>query len=114
MVGSGDRSEKIRTYNFPQSRVTDHRIGYTSHRLADVLDGRLDELIDPLVAHFQAEKLKEELAKAGYERHPVLVDPQEGESPMKIQLFPRWAVALALGAAISLAAPAALAAKKKT
>ena len=64
MVGSGDRSEKIRTYNFPQSRVTDHRIGFTSHRLADVLDGRLDELIDPLVAHFQAEKLKEELSKA--------------------------------------------------
>jgi peptide chain release factor 1 len=64
MVGSGDRSEKIRTYNFPQSRVTDHRIGFTSHRLADVLDGRLDELVDPLVAHFQAEKLKQELAKA--------------------------------------------------
>jgi peptide chain release factor 1 len=64
MVGSGDRSEKIRTYNFPQSRVTDHRIGFTSHRLNDVLDGRLDELIDPLVAHFQAEKLKDELAKA--------------------------------------------------
>jgi peptide chain release factor 1 len=64
MIGSGDRSEKIRTYNFPQSRVTDHRIGFTSHRLAEVLDGRLDELIDPLVAHFQAEKLKMELAKA--------------------------------------------------
>jgi peptide chain release factor 1 len=64
MVGSGDRSEKIRTYNFPQSRVTDHRIGFTSHRLAEILDGRLDELIDPLVAHFQAEKLKAELAKA--------------------------------------------------
>jgi len=64
MVGSGDRSEKIRTYNYPQSRVTDHRIGFTSHRLADILDGRLDELIDPLVAHFQAEKLKQELAKA--------------------------------------------------
>jgi peptide chain release factor 1 len=64
MVGSGDRSEKIRTYNFPQSRVTDHRIGFTSHRLAEILDGRLDELIDPLVAHFQAEKLKQELAKA--------------------------------------------------
>jgi peptide chain release factor 1 len=64
MVGSGDRSEKIRTYNFPQSRVTDHRIGFTSHRLNDILDGRLDELIDPLVSHFQAEKLKEELAKA--------------------------------------------------
>lgn len=64
MVGSGDRSEKIRTYNFPQSRVTDHRIGFTSHRLPEILDGRLDELIDPLAAHFQAEKLREELAKA--------------------------------------------------
>ena len=64
MVGSGDRSEKIRTYNFPQSRVTDHRIGFTSHRLAEIMDGRLDELIEPLVAHFQAEKLKSELAKA--------------------------------------------------
>jgi peptide chain release factor 1 len=62
MVGSGDRSEKIRTYNFPQSRVTDHRIGFTSHRLPDILDGRLDELIDPLVSHFQAEKLKSELS----------------------------------------------------
>ncbi len=64
MVGSGDRSEKIRTYNFPQSRVTDHRIGLTSHRLPDILDGRIDELIDPLIAHFQAERLKSELAKA--------------------------------------------------
>ncbi len=64
MVGSGDRSEKIRTYNFPQSRVTDHRIGFTSHRLAEILDGRLDELIEPLVTHFQAEKLRAELAKA--------------------------------------------------
>jgi peptide chain release factor 1 len=64
MVGSGDRSEKIRTYNFPQSRVTDHRIGLTSHRLGEILDGRLDEMIDPLVSHFQAEKLKEELARA--------------------------------------------------
>ena len=62
MVGSGDRSEKIRTYNFPQSRVSDHRIGFTSHRLGEIMDGRLDELIDPLVSHFQAEKLKEELA----------------------------------------------------
>jgi len=62
MVGTGERSEKIRTYNFPQSRVTDHRIGLTSHRLAEILDGRLDELVDPLVSHFQAEKLKTELA----------------------------------------------------
>jgi len=64
MVGSGDRSEKIRTYNFPQSRITDHRIAFTTHRMADVLDGNLDELIEPLSAHFQAERLKEELAKA--------------------------------------------------
>ena len=64
MVGSGDRSEKIRTYNFPQSRITDHRIGFTTHRLAGVLEGNLDELIEPLTAHFQAERLREELAKA--------------------------------------------------
>jgi peptide chain release factor 1 len=64
MVGSGDRSEKIRTYNFPQSRITDHRIGFTTHRMTDVLDGNLDELIEPLTAYFQAERLKEELAKA--------------------------------------------------
>ncbi|HTY43088.1 MAG TPA: peptide chain release factor 1 [Thermoanaerobaculia bacterium] len=64
MVGSGDRSEKIRTYNFPQSRITDHRIGFTTHRLQDVLDGNLEELVEPISAHFQAERLKEELAKA--------------------------------------------------
>ncbi len=64
MVGSGDRSEKIRTYNFPQSRITDHRIGFTTHRLQDVLDGNLDELVEPIAAHSQAERLKEELAKA--------------------------------------------------
>jgi peptide chain release factor 1 len=64
MVGTGDRSEKIRTYNFPQSRITDHRIPVTTHRMAAVLDGDLDELIEPLSAHFQAERLKEELARA--------------------------------------------------
>ncbi|MDQ2870240.1 MAG: peptide chain release factor 1 [Acidobacteriota bacterium] len=64
MVGSGDRSEKVRTYNFPQSRITDHRIGFTTHRMADVLDGNLDELIEPLTQYFQAEKLKAELARA--------------------------------------------------
>jgi peptide chain release factor 1 len=64
MVGSGDRSEKIRTYNYPQSRITDHRISFTTHRLADVLEGNLDELIEPLTSQFQAERLKEELAKA--------------------------------------------------
>ncbi len=65
MVGSGDRSEKIRTYNFPQSRVTDHRIGLTVHRLQAILDGDLDLLLDPLIAQFQAERLERELASAG-------------------------------------------------
>jgi peptide chain release factor 1 len=59
MIGSGDRSEKIRTYNFPQDRVTDHRIGLTVHNLPGVMDGHLDVVIEPLIAHFQAEKLKE-------------------------------------------------------
>jgi len=58
-VGSGDRSEKIRTYNFQQARVTDHRIGLTIHRLHEILDGDLDEIVSGLVAHHQAEKLKQ-------------------------------------------------------
>lgn len=58
-VGTGDRSERIRTYNFPQGRVTDHRIGLTLHKLDMVLEGQLDEIIDALVAADQAEKLKE-------------------------------------------------------
>ena len=57
-VGTGDRSERIRTYNFPQGRVTDHRIGLTLHRLDAVLDGDLDEIIDALIAADQAEKLR--------------------------------------------------------
>ena len=56
-VGTGDRSEKIRTYNFPQGRVTDHRIKLTTHRLGEVLDGDLDEIIDSLIAADQAAKL---------------------------------------------------------
>src|SRR2546423_206429 len=60
MVGSGDRSEKIRTYNFKENRVTDHRIGLTIHQLDLIMDGALDEFINALVAHFQAEKLKSE------------------------------------------------------
>ena len=60
MVGSGDRSEKIRTYNFPQNRVTDHRIGLTLHQLGDVMDGKLQPIIDALVTHYQAEKLKQQ------------------------------------------------------
>ncbi|HVM91286.1 MAG TPA: peptide chain release factor 1 [Terriglobales bacterium] len=62
MVGSGDRSEKIRTYNFPQNRLTDHRIGFTIHQLEQVMDGKLQPLIEALVTHFQAEKLKQETA----------------------------------------------------
>lgn len=58
-VGTGDRSEKIRTYNFPQNRVTDHRIGLTLHQLDLVLEGALDGLLEPLLAHFEAEKLKQ-------------------------------------------------------
>jgi peptide chain release factor 1 len=58
MVGSGDRSEKIRTYNFPQNRVTDHRIGLTIHQLQEVMDGKLQPFVDALITHYQAEKLK--------------------------------------------------------
>ncbi|MGN6269359.1 MAG: peptide chain release factor 1 [Sphingomonas sp.] len=57
MVGSGDRSERIRTYNFPQGRVTDHRINLTLHRLPEILEGEMDELIDALIAEDQAERL---------------------------------------------------------
>jgi peptide chain release factor 1 len=59
MVGSGDRSEKVRTYNFPQDRVTDHRIGLTVHNLPSIMDGNIDVLIGPLKGHQDAERLKE-------------------------------------------------------
>jgi peptide chain release factor 1 len=64
MVGTGDRSEKIRTYNFPQNRLTDHRIGLTLHQLDVILDGRLEPVIDALITHFQSEKLKQEMVNA--------------------------------------------------
>jgi len=65
MVGSGDRSEKIRTYNFPQNRVTDHRIGFTLHQLDQVMEGKLEPFVEALTTHFQAEKLKEQGVEQG-------------------------------------------------
>ena len=64
MVGSGDRSEKIRTYNFKENRVTDHRIGLTSHQLALVMEGQIEEFIDALTTHYQTEKLKADTVSA--------------------------------------------------
>lgn len=69
MIGSGDRSEKIRTYNFPQNRVTDHRIGLTVHQLDRVMDGKLDDFIEALITYYQAEKLKQ---SSGAEPSPTL------------------------------------------
>jgi peptide chain release factor 1 len=63
-IGSGDRSEKIRTYNFPQNRITDHRVGVTLHQLGDAMDGKIGTLVDALVTHYQAERLKQELGSA--------------------------------------------------
>jgi peptide chain release factor 1 len=63
-IKTGDRSEKIRTYNFPQNRVTDHRIGLTLHQLTDVMDGKLAPLVDGLVSHYEAERLDQELDAA--------------------------------------------------
>jgi peptide chain release factor 1 len=60
MVGSGDRSEKIRTYNFPQNRLTDHRIGLTLHQLNLVMEGKLEPIVDALTTYYQTEKLKEQ------------------------------------------------------
>ncbi|HEX4309634.1 MAG TPA: peptide chain release factor 1 [Acidobacteriaceae bacterium] len=64
-VGSGDRSEKIRTYNFPQNRLTDHRIGLTIHQLSEIMEGKLQPVIDALIAHFNAERLKSEAQEQG-------------------------------------------------
>jgi peptide chain release factor 1 len=63
-IKSGDRSEKIRTYNYPQNRVTDHRIGLTLHQLTEVMDGKLNAMVDALVSHYEAERLEQELAEA--------------------------------------------------
>jgi peptide chain release factor 1 len=63
-VGSGDRSEKIRTYNFPQNRMTDHRIGLTLHQLDIVMEGRLQPIVDALITHYQGEQLKADASEA--------------------------------------------------
>ena len=59
LVGSGDRSERIRTYNFPQGRLTDHRINLTLYKLAEVMEGQLAEVIQPLINEYQADQLAE-------------------------------------------------------
>ncbi len=59
-IGTGDRSERIRTYNFPQSRLTDHRIGFTTHNLGEIMGGNFETVIEPIVTHFQAEALKQQ------------------------------------------------------
>jgi peptide chain release factor 1 len=63
-VGTGDRSEKVRTYNFPQNRLTDHRIGLTLHQLDLVMEGRLQPIVDALIIHYQAEQLKADSSPA--------------------------------------------------
>src|SRR5271170_881973 len=71
MIGSGDRSEKIRTYNYPQNRVTDHRIGLTLHQLDRIIDGKLDDIINALIGYYQAEKLNQ----------PPKREPGKGDAP---------------------------------
>jgi peptide chain release factor 1 len=61
-VGTGERSEKIRTYNFKENRVTDHRVNFTSHRLVEVLNGDLTEVLDNVITHYQSEKLRDATA----------------------------------------------------
>jgi peptide chain release factor 1 len=72
-VGTGERSEKIRTYNFPQSRITDHRINFTTHQLHGVLDGNLEELIDALSTFYTAQALKDATAVGPDDSQPSAI-----------------------------------------
>jgi peptide chain release factor 1 len=63
-IGTGERSEKIRTYNFPQSRITDHRLNLTLHKLENVLDGSLDEFINSLTLHFQTQMMENRISSS--------------------------------------------------
>jgi peptide chain release factor 1 len=82
MVGTGDRSEKIRTYNFPQNRLTDHRIGLTLHQLDMIMDGRLDSVIEALTAHYQSEKMKQETeGRSGGSRPPGSTGRDSASTP---------------------------------
>lgn len=69
-VGTGERSEKIRTYNFPQSRVTDHRINLTLHNLEEILNGKLDAFVGPLVVHYQSQELDKRFSVPAGEARP--------------------------------------------
>ena len=86
-VGTGERSEKIRTYNFKENRITDHRIGFTMHQLTEALDGDLDELIDAAVTHFTSEKLKEATDRRSRRpdgrSHERLADARATRSPRR-------------------------------
>ncbi|MBI4877989.1 MAG: peptide chain release factor 1 [Acidobacteria bacterium] len=77
MVGTGDRSEKIRTYNFKENRVTDHRIGLTLYQLDQVMEGRLDTIVDALTTHYQTEKLKQQTEVSG----PAADEPSDRTPP---------------------------------
>src|SRR5207247_8503754 len=85
-VGTGERSEKIRTYNFPQNRLTDHRVNVTIHRLPEIMEGDIDPIIEPVLAHYQAEALKEEVRvwRAPPPRHW----PQRGGPVWRRSAFP--------------------------
>ena len=74
-IGSGDRSEKIRTYNFPQNRLTDHRIGLSIHQLDRVMDGKIEDVIQALITHYQTEKLKGSRARDEDEEPPAIAVP---------------------------------------